>query len=69
MTDDFHKEGMLAQLWWLPLAVEDGQGRYESHKYSVSKIAQEHPEWLILDKNGKHAHMTRGLASAVSGGA
>jgi alpha-galactosidase len=62
MVDDFHKEGMLTQIWWLPLAVEDGQGRYESHKYAVSKIAQEHPEWLILDKNGKHAHMTRGLA-------
>ncbi len=62
MTDDFHKEGMLAQLWWLPLGVEDGQGKYESHKYAVSKVAQEHPEWLILDKNGKHARMTRGLA-------
>ena len=62
MTDDFHKQGMLAQLWWLPLGVEDGEGKYESHKYSVSKIAQEHPEWLILDKNGKHARMTRGLA-------
>jgi alpha-galactosidase len=62
MTDDFHKEGMLAQLWWLPLAVEDGEGKYESHKYSLSKVAQDHPEWLILDKNGKHAHMTRGLA-------
>ena len=62
MTEDFHKQGMLAQIWWLPLAVEDGQGRYESHKYSVSKVAQEHPEWLILDKNGKHARMTRGLA-------
>ncbi|HSZ62790.1 MAG TPA: glycoside hydrolase family 36 protein [Terriglobales bacterium] len=63
MVDDFHKEGMLAQIWWLPLAVEDGQGRYESHKYEVSKIAKEHPEWLILDKNGKHARMTRGLAA------
>jgi alpha-galactosidase len=62
MVDDFHKDGMLTQLWWLPLAVEDGEGKYESHKYSVAKIAQEHPEWLILDKNGKHAHMTRGLA-------
>ena len=62
MTDDFHKEGMLAQLWWLPLGTEDGEGKYESHKYAVSKIAQEHPEWLILDKNGKHARMTRGLA-------
>ena len=62
MTDEFHNDGMLAQLWWLPLAVEDGEGKYESHKYSVAKIAQEHPEWLILDQNGKHAHMTRGLA-------
>ncbi len=63
MTDDFHKQGMLVQLWWLPLGVEDGQGRWESHKYIVSKIAQEHPEWLILDKNGKHARMTRDLAT------
>ena len=62
MVDDFHKQGMLAQLWWLPLGVEDGQGKYESHKYAMSKVVQEHPEWLILDKNGKHARMTRDLA-------
>jgi alpha-galactosidase len=29
----------------------------------VSKIVQEHPEWLILDKEGKHARMTRDLAA------
>jgi alpha-galactosidase len=63
MVDDFHKQGILAQLWWLPLGVEDGQGRWESHKYVVSKVAQEHPDWLILDKNGKHARMTRDLAT------
>jgi alpha-galactosidase len=63
MTDDFHKQGVLVQLWWLPLGVEDGQGKWESHKYIVSKIAQEHPEWLILDKDGKHARMTRDLAA------
>ncbi len=63
MTDDFHKEGMLAQIWWLPLGVEDGEGRWESHKYVVSKVVQEHPDWLILDKNGKHVHITRGLAA------
>jgi alpha-galactosidase len=62
MADDFHKQGILAQLWWLPLGVEDGQGKYESHKYAMSKVAQEHPDWLILDKNGKHARMTRDLA-------
>jgi len=62
MVDEFHKQGRLVQLWWLPLGVEDGQGEYESHKYAVSKVVQEHPDWLILDKNGKHARMTRDLA-------
>ncbi len=63
MVDDFHKQGELVQLWWLPLGVEDGQGRWESHKYIVSKVVQEHPDWLILDKNGKHGRMTRDLAA------
>ena len=63
MAEDFHTQGMLVQLWWLPLGVEDGEGRWESHKYIVSKIAQEHPDWLILDKDGKHARMTRNLAA------
>ena len=63
MVDDFHKQGMLVQLWWLPLGVEDGQGRWESHKYVISKVVQEHPEWLILDKEGKHGRMTRNLAA------
>lgn len=63
MNDDFHKDGILVQIWWLPLGVEDGEGRWESHKYVVSKVAQEHPDWLILDKNGKHARITRNLAA------
>lgn len=63
MVDDFHKQGELVQLWWLPLGVEDGKGKYESHKYAMSKVAQEHPDWLILDKNGKHVRMVRDLAA------
>jgi alpha-galactosidase len=63
MVDDFHKEGELVQLWWLPLGVEDGQGKWESHKYIVSKVAQEHPDWLILDKDGNHARIARDLAA------
>ncbi len=62
MVQDFHKQGMLVQLWWLPLGVEDGQGRWEAHKYLVSDVVREHPEWLILDKDGHHARMTRDLA-------
>src|SRR4029077_20639884 len=63
MTDDFHRQGELLQLWWLPLAAEDGQGKGESHNYVVSKVAQGHPDWFILDKNGKRARMTRNLAA------
>ena len=63
MTDEFHKQNMLIQLWWLPLGAEDGQGKWESHKYIVSKVAQEHPDWFILDKEGKHGRMTRDLAA------
>ena len=63
MVDDFHKQGIYAQLWWLPLGAEDGQGRWESHKYIVSKVAKEHPDWFILDKNGKHGRMTRDLGA------
>ena len=63
MADDFHKQGMLVQLWWLPLGAEDGQGKWESHKYIVSKVVQEHPDWLIEDKDGKHGRMTRDLAA------
>jgi alpha-galactosidase len=63
MVDDFHKQGIRVQLWWLPLGAEDGQGKWESHKYIVSKVGEEHPDWFILDKNGKHARMTRDLAA------
>jgi len=63
MVEDFHKQGMLVQLWWLPLGVEDGQGKWEAHKYLVSDVVREHPEWLILDKDGHHARMTRDLAA------
>ena len=63
MTEDFHKQGELVQLWWLPLGVEDGQGRWESHRYQVSKVVRDHPDWLILAKDGSHARMTRNLAA------
>ncbi len=63
MVDEFHKQGMLAQLWWYPLVVEDGVGKYESHKYVVADVVKEHPDWLILDKNGKPDRSFRGLAT------
>lgn len=63
MVKRFHAQGVKVQLWWLPLAVEDGGPGYEDHKYGVSEIVKEHPDWLILEKNGKPARMTRNLAA------
>lgn len=63
MVDEFHKQGIRAQIWWVPLGVEDGQGRYESHSYKLAKVVEEHPDWLILDQHGKHARMVRNLAA------
>jgi alpha-galactosidase len=63
MVRQFHEQGIKVQLWWLPLAVEDGGPGYESHSYGVSEVVKRHPDWLILDKNGKPARMTRNLAT------
>ena len=63
LVRDFHAQRIKMQLWWLPLAVEDGQHRYGDHKYIVSDVVKEHPDWLILDEKGKHARMTRNLAT------
>ena len=63
MVDEFHKQGISVQIWWLPLGVEDGKGRDESHPYTTADVVKKHPDWLILDKNGKPARMVRGLAA------
>jgi alpha-galactosidase len=63
MVNDFHAQNIKMQLWWLPLAVEDGKFGYGGHKYVVSEIVKQHPDWLVLDKNGKPARMTRNLAT------
>jgi alpha-galactosidase len=63
MVSDFHAQGIKLQLWWLPLAAEDGQYGYGGRKYVISDVLKEHPDWMILDKNGKPARMARNLAT------
>ncbi len=63
MVKTFHQQGISVQIWWLPLGAEDGHGHYESHRYGLSQVVKDHPEWLILDQNGKPAHMIRNLAA------
>ena len=62
MVKDFHSQGVKLQLWWLPLAVEDGRFKYGDHTYVTSDVAKQHADWLILDKKGQPARMTRNLA-------
>ena len=63
LVRDFHDRGVKVQLWWLPLAVEDGSHSYGNHKYVTSEVLKLHPDWLILDQHGKPARMTRNLAT------
>jgi len=63
LVQDFHAQGIKVQLWWLPLAVEDGTYGYGGHKFVTSEVVKQHPEWLILDERGKPARMTRNLAT------
>jgi alpha-galactosidase len=63
MVRKFHEQGIKVQLWWLPLAVEDGKYGYGGRHFEVSKVVKEHPDWLILDESGKPARMARNLAA------
>jgi alpha-galactosidase len=68
VVDDYHQQGIKLQLWWLPLAVSDGQpwepigpeersaAAREQQKYPAT-VFKEHPDWLILDRNGKPARL------------
>jgi alpha-galactosidase len=63
VVDEFHKQGVRVALWWRPMAVEDGPGQLFTHRYAVARIVRQHPNWLILDKNGKPAQIRDGLAA------
>jgi alpha-galactosidase len=62
MVDALHEAGLYAQIWWYPLAVEDGVGGYESHRYKVAEVVREHPDWLCRNADGSVARNNRGLA-------
>jgi alpha-galactosidase len=63
MVKQFHDQDIKVQLWWLPLAVEDGKYGYGGRKFVTSDVVKEHPDWLVLDKNGNPARMVRNLAT------
>jgi len=67
LADDFHKQGFYITLWWQPLAVDDGLGKHLSWKGAIgSKLVKEHPDWLILDQEGKHARLVSPVCDVAS---
>lgn len=64
----FHRNGIKLQLWWLPLAVSDG-GLWEAigaeektpearaEQRQPAEVVRNHPDWLILDQQGKPARV------------
>jgi alpha-galactosidase len=62
LVNKIHHAGALAQLWWYPLAVEDGNYGWESHHYQNSNTFLSHPEWVCINTNGKVARNNRKLA-------
>lgn len=62
MNAAIHAVGGLSQLWWYPLCAEDGQGRWSSHVYTLSRILAEHPDWVVMDEQGRVARNNRHLA-------
>lgn len=47
MTDEIHKRGMLAKLWWAPLAADPD-----------TKLLREHPEMMLVTKTGEPEFIT-----------
>jgi alpha-galactosidase len=63
VVEAYHKEGLHLTLWWIPIVAEDGRGKdiLNHRSYAMSKVVQEHPDWLILNKDGKPARLTADL--------
>jgi alpha-galactosidase len=61
----YHDAGIRIMIWWIPLVTEDGRGKdILNHKpYQTAKVVKEHPDWLILDKDGKPARATADLGA------
>jgi len=61
----YHDNGIKITLWWIPLVAEDGNGRdiLNHRPYQLSNVVKDHPDWLILDKDGKPARATADLGA------
>ncbi len=67
VVDEFHRQGFRMQLWWQPIAIEDGHGTHALRKpMAIAALVKEHPEWLILDKDGRHAPLISPVSTTAA---
>lgn len=68
LVNDFHQQGFQMQIWWRPIGADDGQAKYGYPPYgkTVSRVVQEHPDWLILDPSGRHARLKSNLSNLAA---
>jgi alpha-galactosidase len=62
VVDAYHSRGMKLQIWWVPLAVETGRTLPRGTTQEEARVWRQHPDWLILDRQGRPAHGVRGLS-------
>ena len=62
-VDSLHHEGFKVKIWWAPTPVQPETNPTFTGSYDpgMAKIAKEHPEWLIMDKDGNYPRDCRGM--------
>ena len=62
-VDSLHHEGFKIQIWWAPTPVQSPNMTLAgvSVDPGMAKIAKDHPEWLIMDKDGNYPRDARGM--------
>jgi alpha-galactosidase len=62
-TDSLHHLGFKIQIWWAPTPVQpEGMiAKGVSVDQGTANVAMEHPDWLIMDKEGNYPRDCRGM--------
>ncbi len=62
-VDSLHHEGFRVKIWWAPTPVQPETNPTFTGSFDpgMAKVAKEHPEWLIMDKDGNYPRDCRGM--------
>ena len=62
-VDSLHHQGFKIQIWWAPTPVQPQNmtAAGVSVDPGMAKVARDHPEWLIMDKDGGYPRDARGM--------